>query len=133
MMSRPPPKDPKKKSGRRQAEPDLFKTAEPVEHSTTTVTFSGTDNPRYLRVLHALVLHPMPREQLDRVGGCSNGPALVSELRDLGLGRDGLCCMMVPDQDRDGRAIKRGVYFLSELGRRAINAWIRLRDLRGKK
>ena len=81
-----------KKSDCRQAKPDLFETAETVCNFTALVRFNGTDNPRYLRAIHALLVRPVPREQLDRVAGCSNGPALVAALRDLGLGKDGLPC-----------------------------------------
>lgn len=95
-----------KKSDRHQAKPDLFETAETAFNSTTPVKFSGTDNPRFLRAIHALLVRPIPREQLDRVAGCSNGPALIAELRDLGLGKDGLPCTMVPDRDRDGFEIR---------------------------
>lgn len=116
-----------KKSDRRQAKPDLFDTAETAPNSTTPIKFNGTDNPRYLRAIHALLVRPVPREQLDRVAGCSNSPALVAALRDMGLGKDGLPCTRVPDRDRDGCAIRRGVYFLSDAGRRAVNAWLRKR------
>ncbi|MEC5218398.1 hypothetical protein RCH09_003367 [Actimicrobium sp. GrIS 1.19] len=116
-----------KKSDRRQAKPDLFETAETVPNSTTPVKFSGTDNPRHLRAIHALLVRPVPREQLDRVAGCSNGPDLIAALRDMGLGKDGLPCTKVPDRDRDGFAIRRGVYSLSEAGRRAVNVWLRKR------
>lgn len=47
--------------------------------------FIGTDNPRHLRVLQALLVRPMPREQLGKVAGCSNGPDLIAELRRRGL------------------------------------------------
>ncbi|WP_177307281.1 hypothetical protein [Pseudoduganella namucuonensis] len=128
-MDRPPPGErPKKKSGRRQAEPDLFEAVVPAANSTTAVRFAGTDNPRYLRALHALLLRPVPREHLDRAAGCSNGPDLVSNLRDLGLGPTGLPCTFIPDRDQDGKKIRRGVYHLTEAGRRAVNAWLRLRD-----
>lgn len=116
-----------KRSDRRQAEPDLFDTAEIASNSTTPVRFSGTENPRYLRAIQGLLVRSMPREHVDRVAGCSNGPALIAELRDLGLGKEGLPCIMVPDLDRDGRPIRRGVYFLSDAGRRAVNAWLRKR------
>lgn len=116
-----------KKSDRRQARPDLFENAEIKPDCITPVKFSGTDNPRYLRAIHALQVRPVPREQLDRIAGCSNGPALIAELRDLGLGKHGLPCTMVPDYDRDGCAIRRGGYSLSEVGRRAVNTWLRKR------
>ena len=52
--------------------------------------FTGTDNPRHLRALTALLRRPVSREQLDSIAGCSNGPALISDLRDRGLGNDHL-------------------------------------------
>lgn len=117
-----------RRSDSRQAKSDLFETAETVSKSITPVRFVGTDNPRYLRGIHALRVRPLPREHLDRIAGCSNGPALVAELRDLGLGKDGLPCTKVPDRDRDGRSIRRGVYSLSDTGRRAVDVWLRKRQ-----
>nr|WP_314622898.1 hypothetical protein [uncultured Noviherbaspirillum sp.] len=117
-----------KKSNRLQAKPDLFKIAESACDSTTPLKFLGTDNPRHLRAIQALWVRPMGREQLDRLAGCSNGPALIAELRSLGLGKVGLPCTMIGDRDRDGCAIRRGVYSLSEVGRRAINYWLSKRN-----
>lgn len=117
-----------KKSDRHQAESDLFGTTPNGSDATTAIKFDGTDNPRYLRAIRALLVRPLPREHLDRVAGCSNGPQLVAELRGLGLGVAGLPCTLVADTDRDGRSIKRGVYSLTDAGRRAIHAWLRRRD-----
>jgi hypothetical protein len=114
-----------KKSDRLQAKSDLFENAEISSNFTTPVTFSGTDNPRYLRAIHALLENSISREQLDRIAGCSNGPALIARIRDLGLGKDGLPCTIVHDCDRDGKATSYGVYALSSYGRRAVNAWLR--------
>lgn len=94
--------------------------------------FIGTDTPRFLRAIHALLAGPLPREQFECIEGCSNGPAVVSELRDLGLGKDGLLCTKVPDRDCDGFAIHSDVYYLSDAGCRAINTWLRLRDKKAK-
>lgn len=118
-----------KRSDCRQAEPDLFERAETIPHSTALLKFKGTDNCRELRALHALLLRPIPREQLDRIVGCSNGPDLIFRIRALGLPKEnGLVCTMVPDYDRDGYAIRRGVYSLSDAGRRAVNRWLRKRN-----
>jgi hypothetical protein len=87
--------------------------------------FRGTANPRALRLLHALRRRSMPREQVDREAGCSNGPALIADLRDKGLE---LPCTRVPVIDRDGREVRRGVYHLSPRDRGALTAWIRVRD-----
>lgn len=86
--------------------------------------FSGTDNPRHLRAIHALMTRPMPREQLDRAAGCSNGPELVAELRRRGLE---LPCDRVEALDRDGRPCKPGVYNLTNADRRKVSAWLRQR------
>jgi len=128
-MDRPPRKAPKKKSGRRQAEPDLFETAQPVEHSTSIAHFSGTENPRHLRVIQSLMTRPRKREEVDHVAGASNGPELIAELRRRGLR---VACRRTPGIDRDGKPVKFGVYSLDDADRRAVNAWLRLRNLRGK-
>jgi len=98
----------------------------PDKANSTTSKFSGTDNPRHLRAIHALLTRPMPREQLDRAAGCSNGPDLVAELRRRGLE---VPCERVPDLDRDGRGIRRGVYHFITSDRRKVNIWLRLRGV----
>ncbi|MBA5686974.1 hypothetical protein H3H39_07885 [Duganella sp. LX47W] len=97
-------------------------------HSTPSARFFGTDNPRYLRALQALLTRPMSRSHLDEVAGCANGPDLVLNIRELGLGKAGLACTLIDDTDRDGRKIKRGVYSLTNAGRRAVMVWLRMRD-----
>lgn len=82
--------------------------------------FTGTDNPRHLRALNALIARAMPREHLDRAAGCSNGPELVAELRRRGLE---LPCARIADHDRDGRPIRRGVYHATDADRRKISSW----------
>lgn len=108
-------------------EADLFASAKTPEETTETIVFAGTQNPRHLRALHVLLSRPMSRKAVDSTAGCSNGPALIAALRALGLGKPGLPCAMVPATDRDGRAVNSGVYYLSGPGRRAVNAWLRLR------
>ncbi len=83
--------------------------------------FAGTDNPRHLRAIHALQRRPMPREHLDKAAGCSNGPELVAEPRRRGFD---VPCARVPDFDRDGRAIRRGVYYLTDQDRRKLFRWL---------
>lgn len=86
--------------------------------------FTGTDNPRHLRVLAVLLRRPLLREELDHVAGCSNGPALVPDLRDLGLGDEHLPCERIRFVDRDGYICRPGIYSLTERGRRMIYAWM---------
>jgi len=84
--------------------------------------FSGTGNHRHLRVIRALQIRPRKREEIDRIAGASNGPALIAELRRRGLH---IPCDRVPGIDRDGFLVKFGVYSLSEDDRRKVRMWQR--------
>ena len=95
----------------------------------TTGKFAGTDNLRHLRAIHALMTRPQRREHLDALAGCSNTPELIAELRRRGLG---VPCDRVPDIDRDGLPIRRGVYHLLKSDRRKLNAWLHQRDAKGR-
>ena len=75
-------------------------------------------------MIQAATVRPIPREELDRVAGCSNGPALVADLRDLGLD---MPCTRTKKLDRDLFACWPGVYHLTERDRRKLNAWKRRR------
>ena len=97
--------------------------------SKSNASFLGTDNPRHLRVIQAVSVRPIPREQLDTVAGCSNGPALVSDLRDLGLQ---MPCTRTKRKDRDLFDCCPGVYHLTEQDRRKLNAWKRERASKGQ-
>ena len=90
--------------------------------------FSGTDNPRELRAIHALMTRSMPREHLDKFVGCSNGPALVSRMRQKGLE---IPCIKVPDFDRDGMPVRRGVFSFTEADRKKIIRWSGSSNQRG--
>ena len=83
--------------------------------------FLGTENPRQLRVISALLRRPMPRQHIDREAGCSNGPELIAELRRRGLS---VPCDRTPVIDRDGREVKRGIYRLTTTERRKIHRWL---------
>jgi len=96
--------------------------------STAATTFCGTDNPRHLRVIQAVSVRPVPREELDRVAGCSNGPQLVSDLRGLGLE---MPCTRTKQIDRDLFACFPGVYHLTQTDRRKLTAWKRKRAAGG--
>lgn len=87
--------------------------------------FAGTENPRHLRILAALLTRARPREELDRIAGASNGPHHVMELRGRGLE---IPCARTPCYDRDGHEVKRGIYWATERDRRRIRAWQRRRD-----
>ena len=86
--------------------------------------FTGTDNPRHLRVIEALLQRPRRREDVDSIAGCSNGPELIAELRRRGLGNEHLRCDRIRFIDRDGYPCRPGVYSLTEQGRRAIYTWL---------
>lgn len=89
-------------------------------HSRRSAEFLGTDNPRHLRAIQALTVRPVPRKELDRVAGCSNGPALVADLRGLGLQ---VPCHRTRVVDRDLFPCWPGVYSLSQRDRRLLAAW----------
>ncbi|MFC0169345.1 hypothetical protein ACFFKC_14765 [Pseudoduganella danionis] len=92
------------------------------------VKFTGTDNPRHLRVIHALMTRPRKREEIDRIAGASNGPELMAELRRRGISRK---ARRVPGIDRDGYPIKFGIYEFNDDDRRAVNAWLSKRNRKG--
>ena len=85
-----------------------------------SVKFSGTDNPRHLLIIRALLDGPVSRERVDQLAGVSNGPSLIADLRDCGLGMEHLQCLRRLDVDRFGKRREPGVYLLTEQGRRAV-------------
>jgi hypothetical protein len=108
-----------------------MKTPEPsIENPSApnSAKFTGTDNPRHLRAIAALLRRPMPRESLDKEAGCSNAPELVAELRRRGLD--------VPYErinfvDRDGFICRPGVYLLTAADRRKLHQWMAMRQKKG--
>ena len=91
----------------------------------TPARFTGTDNPRHLRAIAALLRRPMPRESLDHEAGCSNAPELMAELRRRGLDAP---CKRISFIDRDGYACRPGVYSLTTSDRRMLHAWMAKRQ-----
>ncbi|RFC35353.1 MAG: hypothetical protein DID92_2727744205 [Candidatus Nitrotoga sp. SPKER] len=92
--------------------------------SKTASKFSGTNNPRHLRVIAALMTRSQKREHIDRIAGASNGPELIAELRRRGLDAP---CSRVPAIDRDGYPVRFGVYDFTDGDRRKVHAWLRQR------
>lgn len=88
--------------------------------------FSGTDNPRHLRVINSLLIRPRKREEIDRIAGASNGPDLIAELRRRYLD---VPCDIVPGYDSDGLPVRFGIYNLTDKDRRKIKAWQSKRDV----
>lgn len=102
-----------------------MKKAHPVtkmsrSHGNNT-TFRGTYNPRELRALNALVQRPHWREELDRIAGCSNSPALIFRLRELGLD---IRCDTQTVIDRDGRKCQSGIYSLTPSAKHQVENWL---------
>ena len=93
-----------------------------------TPKFIGTDNPRHLRAIAALLRRPMPRENLDTEAGCSNGPELVAALRRRGLE---VPCKRINFVDRDGFICRPGVYLLTDADRRKLHQWMAKRQKKG--
>ena len=86
--------------------------------------FSGTENPRHLRVITALLMSPRKREDVDRIAGASNGPELIAELRRRGLA---VRCKRTPGVDRDGYPVKFGVYLFDDEDKHKVSVWLRQR------
>jgi hypothetical protein len=89
--------------------------------------FTGTSNPRYLRVIAVLLRRPISRNELDDIAGCANGPDAVTQIRNLftdGKGKEHLPCERIKFLDRDGKPCRPGVYSFSMTGRRRVYAWL---------
>ena len=97
----------------------------PKEAAQIAPKFTGTDNPRHLRVIISALVRSRKREEIDRIAGASNGPELIAELRRRGLE---FPCDRVPAIDRDGYLTRPGVYHLTDADRRKVTTWQRLRD-----
>lgn len=97
-------------------------------YNPKSTKFSGTDNPRHLRVIQALMTRPLPREQLDEIAGASNGPELVAELRRRGLETP---CTLTRKKDRDGFDVLPGVYSFTQQDRRRVIQFITKRNAGG--
>ncbi len=83
--------------------------------------FQGTENPRHLRAISALLQRPISRQELDSRAGAANGPALVQELRARGLD---VPCERIKFIDRDGRPCRPGVYAFTAADRRKVHRWM---------
>jgi hypothetical protein len=104
---------------------DLAGLAPQVVEAKATKTgpakFLGTDNPRHLRVLQALRVRPAPRTAIDSLAGCANGPALIADLRELGLE---IPCTRTKAIDRDLFTCYPGVYSFTERDKRWVAQWL---------
>jgi hypothetical protein len=110
--------DESRPSGRFGAAPQLSQAKAPKSEPTT---FLGTDNPRHLRVLQALRVRPAPRKAIDSVAGCANGPALIADLRELGLE---IPCTRTKAIDRDLFTCYPGVYSFTARDKRWEAQWL---------
>ena len=88
---------------------------------TALARFTGTDNPRHLRTIQALMTRPITREHLDQIAGCSNGPELIAELRRRGLE---VPCARTKKKDRDLFDCWPGVYHFTQRDRRRVYRWL---------
>ena len=101
-----------------------MKTPRPAkaeQSAANSVIFTGTDNPRQLRIIPALLARPRRREDVDSIAGCSNGPELIAELRRRGLE---IPCKRITFIDRDGYPCRPGIYSLTASDRRKIYTWL---------
>lgn len=96
-------------------------TTKPKSFAPNTRSFIGTDNPRQLRAITALLRRPLSRFELDGVAGATNSPELVAELRRRGLD---VPCERINFTDRDGRPCRPGVYSFTQADRRRLHRWM---------
>lgn len=84
----------------------------------------ATFNPRQRRVIDALVAAPagLRRDVIDRVAGCSNGPAVIQCLRAK-LGQDAIDMHLIEVTDRDGKTARPGMYSMTAEGRARLAQW----------
>lgn len=79
-------------------------------------------SPRYARFLSTLVTGAKrTREEIDRLTGSSNGPDVPHQLRKRYGGEGLIVTELSPRVDRDGKAVRVAVYWLTQEGR----AWAR--------
>lgn len=79
--------------------------------------------PRQARVAHALLVAAEAwtwREDVDRIAGASNGPAVIQALRRKGVDID---MQTAESIDRDGKPCKPGQYRLAPRGRDLLTAY----------
>ncbi|QPK63280.1 hypothetical protein IVG45_21155 [Methylomonas sp. LL1] len=79
-------------------------------------------SPREKRVINALSNHPIMRENLDTIAGCSNGPELVAGLRRKGLS---VPCDRVERYDKDGNACYPGLYSFTAEDKQVVRDWMK--------
>lgn len=87
--------------------------------------FTGTDNPRHLRVIATLLYRPISEEELDSLAGSNDGLELVEELRRLGLDAP---CKSISFTDLDGQPCCPDVYSLTPRDCRVVRAWLARRN-----
>ncbi|WP_089400393.1 hypothetical protein [Noviherbaspirillum humi] len=112
-----------KKSDRRQAESDLFDAFETGPYFNTSVIFRGTEDICCLRVLEYLFEGPAWDIEIAAIAGTSSPADVVSTLRNLGLGDQGLAYQQAKWIGIPSRPILHGYYFLTEAGRQAVLDW----------
>ena len=118
----------KKPAAPTKTQAGFFPETDAHDSTAHPAKFHGTDNPRHLRAIAALLRRPMPRENLDTEAGCSNGPELVAELRRRGLE---VPCKRINFVDRDGFICRPGVYLLTDGDRRKLHQWMAKRQKKG--
>ena len=75
------------------------------QRKANIITLTKREHP----VVKQLLFRDLWREEVDRIGGCSNGPALIAGLRAKGFR---ITCDKVPVTDRDGEIVKAGRYHM---------------------
>lgn len=77
---------------------------------------------REKRVISALSNHPVMRENLDAIAGCSNGPELIACLRRKGLS---VPCERIESYDKDGNTCYPGQYSFTQKDKQIAREWMK--------
>ena len=99
--------------------------ASALEPRSNSTKFEGTDNPRWLRVVWALLTRSRTRQDIDEIAGAANGPQIIADLRKLGLDAP---CQRIDAIDRDGQPCRPGVYYFTDKDATKIRYWLNHRQ-----
>jgi hypothetical protein len=89
--------------------------------------FLGPANERQARVLAELMGgRRLTNNDVRSIAGALNGPHIIQGLREQGLSPTAdLCTEWIKCRDRDGHAVRYGVYFLTPTGHAKARPWSR--------
>jgi hypothetical protein len=87
--------------------------------------FQGPANARQARVLVEFMDgRRLTNNDVRSIAGALNGPHIIQGLREQGLSPTAdLCTDWIKCHDRDGQAVRYGIYYLTPTGQAKVRAW----------